>query len=73
MFVLNLIDTLVAGYPLLLVGLCQVIVVPWIYGSGRLCKDIECMIGKRPAWFWTIWIISWKYICPTVITASSFN
>jgi hypothetical protein len=25
------------------------------------------MIGKKPAWFWMIWKISWKFICPTAI------
>ena len=33
LYVLNLIDTVIAGYPLLIVGLLQVIIVPWIYGK----------------------------------------
>ena len=57
---MNLIDTVIAGYPLLLVGLLEVIVVPWIYGTDRFIRDIECMIGKKPKWFWNIWIYSWK-------------
>ena len=56
LFVLNLVDTVVAGYPLLFVGLLQVIVVPWVYGTDRLINDIESMIGKKPRQFWWIWI-----------------
>jgi hypothetical protein len=33
LFVLNLIDSFIAGYPLILVGLLEVIAVPWIYGT----------------------------------------
>lgn len=32
---LNLIDERIGGYPLIIVGLLQVIVVPWIYGSNQ--------------------------------------
>ena len=34
-FVLTLIDDWVGGIPLLVVGVFQVIVVPWIYGVKR--------------------------------------
>ena len=64
---MNLIDGYVAGYPLLIVGILQVIVVPWIYGTDRLIDDIELMIGKKPKWFWMMWKISWKFICPAVL------
>ena len=67
LFVLNLIDTVIAGYPLLIVGLLEVIVVPWVYGTDRFIRDIECMIGPYPRWFWNIWIYSWKFICPFVL------
>lgn len=32
-YVLSLIDEYIAGYPLLIVGILQVIVVPWVYGK----------------------------------------
>ncbi|CAF0839573.1 unnamed protein product [Brachionus calyciflorus] len=67
LYVLNLIDTVIAGYPLLIVGLLQVIVVPWVYGTERFVNDIECMIGKKSKSFWLIWIISWRFITPLVL------
>jgi SNF family Na+-dependent transporter len=66
-YILSLINEYVAGYPLLIVGILQVIVVPWIYGTDQLIKDIEAMIGPKPRSFWYIWIISWKFVTPLVL------
>lgn len=89
-FILSLLNEYTAGYPLLIVGLLEVIVVPWVYGNNgktymtfilnfmnellnnyigtdRLIADIEAMIGKKPAWFWWIWKISWKFTCPIIL------
>ena len=66
-FILNLIDNYIAGYPLLIVGFTEVVLVAWIYGADQFCKDIECMIGKRSSYFWTCWKICWRFICPSVI------
>lgn len=46
LFVLNLIDTVIAGYPLLVVGLLQVIVVPWIYGDYKLWNEKKLRINR---------------------------
>ncbi len=62
-----MIDAYIAGYPLLFVGLCECICVPWIYGTDRMIRDIECMIGPKPKWFWKIWIFCWKFVCPLVL------
>lgn len=72
LFVLNMIDTYIAGYPLLIVGLCECLCICWIYGTERLVKDIECMIGEKPKWFWNTWIICWKFICPAVLIVKFF-
>ena len=64
---MNLIDTFIAGYPLLIVGLLEVIVIPWIYGTDRLIIDLERMLGKQPVWMWKICILSWKFISPITI------
>jgi len=36
--VLNLIDSSTAGYPLLIIGLLQIVAVPWIYGKNILTR-----------------------------------
>lgn len=68
---LNLIDSVIAGYPLLIVGLLQVIVVPWVYGVKNFVRDIECMLGKKPKWFWYIWIASWNVITPLMLLVTN--
>ena len=66
-FILTLINEYTAGYPLLIIGVLELIVLPWIYGCDRLIFDIECMVGPKPKWFWMIWKIAWKFICPLVL------
>lgn len=66
-FILSLINEYIGGYPLITVGLLQVIVVPWIYGTDRLINDIESMVGPKPKWFWTLATVSWKFICPLML------
>lgn len=75
LYILNLIDYYISGYPTIVVGILQMIVVPWIYGADQLIYDLECMIGKKPKWMWMVWKIAWKFICPgvlIVIMLSSF-
>lgn len=67
LFVLNLIDSKIGGTPLLMIGFCQVIAVPWVYGTTRFIRDIESMVGEKPKWFWIIFQISWKGITPVVL------
>ena len=34
-----------------------------------MIEDIECMVGTKPQWFWKIWVVLWKIICPLVLLA----
>lgn len=56
---LTLVNDKIGTYPLLFVGLLQVIVVPYIYGTNNFVKDIEKMIGARSVTWWSFWIVSW--------------
>jgi SNF family Na+-dependent transporter len=66
-YILIIINEYIGGYPLLTVGLLQVIVVPWFYGTQQLTKDIEAMVGEKPKWIWIALTISWKFICPFML------
>jgi SNF family Na+-dependent transporter len=66
-FILSIINEYSGGYPLISVGLLQVIVVPWVYGTDQLIKDIESMVGAKPKWFWWIFIVTWRFICPIML------
>ena len=66
LYILDIVDHFVTNYNLLLVGICQTILVGWIYGAQRLRKYInqvsDWQVGK-----W--WNVSIKYIIPMVLVA----
>ncbi|XP_052080733.1 sodium- and chloride-dependent glycine transporter 1-like [Mytilus californianus] len=46
MYILNLLDKSVGGFPLLVVGFVELLVIIYIYGYLRLKSDIEMMLGR---------------------------
>lgn len=65
MYLLQLFDWYAASISVILVCLCEVIIVGWIYGVNNFIRDIEFMIGNTvPKW----WLICWKYITPTILS-----
>lgn len=37
-----------------------------------MIRDIESMIGEKPKWLWAIFVISWNFICPIMLTVNFF-
>lgn len=70
MYILQLLDWYAASITVILVCLCEVIIVGWIYGIDNFIRDIEFMIGN-PVGLW--WRISWKYISPAILTVNWFS
>ncbi len=64
--IFQLLDTYAVGYALLFIGLCEVLVVAWRYGSGRLVENIERMLGPHRT------LVVWKYIWLIVTPALLF-
>ncbi|XP_053384842.1 sodium- and chloride-dependent glycine transporter 1-like [Mercenaria mercenaria] len=64
MWLLNLVDYSVSGFPLLFVGLLECIALCWIYHFDRFAEDIEMMLGNKPNLFWKI---CWKFVTPFII------
>lgn len=66
LYFLDIVDHFVTSYNLLLVGICQSILVGWIYGAEKLRRYInqvsEWKVGK-----W--WNIAIKYVIPVILTA----
>lgn len=44
--------------------LAETIIVCWIYGADKFCKNLQEMYGKPPAPYWRI---CWKYVSPTIL------
>ncbi|XP_021366417.1 sodium- and chloride-dependent glycine transporter 1-like isoform X2 [Mizuhopecten yessoensis] len=61
MFVVQLVDWYIASVGSLLIILLESSVLAWIYGSERLSKDIELMVGYPIPRFWQFF---WKFITP---------
>ncbi|KAG1699841.1 Sodium- and chloride-dependent glycine transporter 2 [Nymphon striatum] len=66
MYVLQLMDNYCATFSALLIGLCELIVIGWVYGIDKFLDDIKVMLGKYP-YHYRYWWVMWKYITPTFI------
>ncbi|ESP01201.1 hypothetical protein LOTGIDRAFT_238321 [Lottia gigantea] len=46
-YITNLLDTYIGGFPLLVAGLFEIIVIIYIYGHKRFSSDIVMMVGEN--------------------------
>ncbi|XP_074657133.1 sodium- and chloride-dependent glycine transporter 1-like [Tubulanus polymorphus] len=67
MYLLNLIDNFVGGFPLLVIGFLECVVLNHIYGYKRFAADIRLMIGRDPSLFFKA---TWCYISPLFMLAT---
>ncbi|KAI4830184.1 hypothetical protein KUCAC02_001834, partial [Chaenocephalus aceratus] len=65
MFMLQLVDTYAASYSLVIIAICELLGISYLYGLQRFCEDIEMMIGFQPNRFWRI---CWGFVTPTILT-----
>uniref|UniRef100_A0A8C5CQJ3 Transporter n=1 Tax=Gadus morhua TaxID=8049 RepID=A0A8C5CQJ3_GADMO len=65
MYMLQLVDTFAASYSLVIIAICELLGVSYLYGLQRFCEDIEMMIGFQPNRFWRI---CWAFVTPTILT-----
>lgn len=65
LYLLELVDSAVSGFPLLFVGLFECIVINWIYGYSNFAKDIQLMMKRTP---WAYWAYCWCGKTPLVLS-----
>ncbi|XP_060066194.1 sodium- and chloride-dependent glycine transporter 1-like [Ylistrum balloti] len=65
LYLLELVDSAVSGFPLLFVGLFECIVINWIYGYSNFAKDIQMMMKRTP---WAYWVYCWCGKTPLVLS-----
>ncbi|XP_067650919.1 sodium- and chloride-dependent glycine transporter 1-like [Haliotis asinina] len=63
-YLLDLIDNAVSGFPLLFVGLLECLALNYIYGYSRFSEDISMMLGKRPSVYWKF---CWCFMTPAML------
>ncbi|XP_057683958.1 sodium-dependent neutral amino acid transporter B(0)AT1-like [Corythoichthys intestinalis] len=61
---LALFDNFAGSIPLLVIGLCEMVAVIYIYGIDRFNKDIEFMVGHKPNIFWQV---TWRVVSPLIM------
>ena len=67
-YLLNLVDNCAGGYPLIIVGVGELVIVTWIYGYHRFAEDVQMMVGKKPSLYFHITL---RFISPLLMTVSS--
>ena len=67
MYLFQIMDFYAAsGLSLLWICFFETIAVSWFYGAGRFSKNIEQMLGHRPALF-IFWHYCWLIFAPVVM------
>ncbi|XP_074660842.1 sodium- and chloride-dependent glycine transporter 1-like isoform X2 [Tubulanus polymorphus] len=70
-YLLNLVDYSVGGFPLLFIGFLECAAINWLYGFKRFAEDIKLMLGNKPNIYWKA---CWLVLTPvTVLVTIAFN
>ncbi|XP_050413379.1 sodium- and chloride-dependent glycine transporter 1 [Patella vulgata] len=64
MYLLQMMDSYVGGWTLMVIGFFELVAVVFVYGADRFYSDMELMMGKRPNIFWKI---CWYGLSPVTI------
>ncbi|XP_017117023.1 sodium-dependent nutrient amino acid transporter 1 isoform X1 [Drosophila elegans] len=64
-YMLTLVDFFGASMIALVLGIAELYTIGWIYGTDRLCKDIEFMLGRKVGLYWRL---CWSVFTPLIMT-----
>ncbi|XP_017007141.2 sodium-dependent nutrient amino acid transporter 1 isoform X1 [Drosophila takahashii] len=64
-YMLTLVDFFGASMIALVLGIAELYTIGWIYGTDRLCKDIEFMLNRKVGLYWRL---CWSIITPLIMT-----
>lgn len=64
-YMLTLVDFFGASMIALVLGIAELYTLGWIYGTDRLCKDIEFMLGRKVGLYWRL---CWGIFTPLIMT-----
>ena len=53
-YVLDLMDTYGAGMSVIIIAMCELIAIMWVYGVRNYCRDIKSMLGFSPSWYFKV-------------------
>ncbi|CAD5120558.1 DgyrCDS9124 [Dimorphilus gyrociliatus] len=63
-YLFSLVNEFAGGFPRLITGLFELLVVTMVYGYSRFAEDISLMIGKKPGIYFQV---TWCFLSPLLI------
>ncbi len=60
-YIQNLLDNYVSGYPVLICAALESFVIGWVYGINRLRSNLKMMLGSNPNIYW---VLCFKILTP---------
>ncbi|XP_061706021.1 sodium- and chloride-dependent glycine transporter 1-like [Cydia pomonella] len=67
MYWLQLMDKYAANWSVLIIAIGECILISWVYGANKFCRDIQCMIGQQSRLWVIFWSSMWRWITPAVL------
>nr|KAG5713675.1 hypothetical protein BaRGS_024723 [Batillaria attramentaria] len=73
-YLLDLVDNALLGFPMLAVGLMELLVICIFYGYHNFARDIKCMVGREPfIYFRVCWTVISPVLLMVVIVFKAFQ
>lgn len=69
-YLLNLIDVYAGGFPLIIVGIGELVAINWVYGYNRFNEDIKLMSGKPAPFYFKIMLC---VVSPAIMLVSEIR
>ncbi|XP_013135255.1 PREDICTED: sodium- and chloride-dependent glycine transporter 1-like isoform X2 [Papilio polytes] len=67
MYWLQLMDKYAANWSVLIIAIGECILIAWIYGTDKFCRDIQSMIGRQSKLWVIFWSAMWRIITPAAL------
>ncbi|XP_013175474.1 PREDICTED: sodium- and chloride-dependent glycine transporter 1-like [Papilio xuthus] len=67
MYWLQLMDKYAANWSVLIIAIGECILIAWIYGAEKFCRDIQSMIGRQSKLWVFFWSAMWRIITPAAL------
>ncbi|XP_041973087.1 sodium- and chloride-dependent glycine transporter 1-like isoform X2 [Aricia agestis] len=67
MYWLQLMDKYAANWSVLIIAIGECILIAWIYGAEKFCRDIQRMIGRQSKLWVFFWSAMWRVITPAAL------
>jgi SNF family Na+-dependent transporter len=61
LFIQNLLDNYISGYPVLICAALESFCFGWVYGINNIKRDLKLMLGHSPNFYWTF---CFRYLTP---------